>query len=110
MILKVDADGNIIVKDKSIDEYDVDIQCIFNSGVYYILAPNEKIIAGVVTVNTFKDLLIPQSGYEDNGLKIRFKTLNSISVKADFTVYLRFDTHNEDAEPPRLGDVFKIRV
>lgn len=55
-------------------------------GSFYIHFPGEEVTSAIAQSNDFSQLLICQVEYQDNGVVVRFVTLNSEVKAADFTI------------------------
>ena len=55
-------------------------------GSYYLHFPGEEVSSAFAQSNDFGQLLVGQLEYQDNGVVVRFVTLNSEVRKTDFTL------------------------
>ncbi len=55
-------------------------------GSFYIHFPGEEVSSAVAQSNDFSQLLIGQLEYQNNGVVVRFVTLNSEVKTVDFTI------------------------
>jgi hypothetical protein len=55
-------------------------------GSFYIHFPGEEVSSAIAQSNDFSQLLIGQMEYQDNGVVVRFVTLNSEVKAVDFTI------------------------